>query len=422
MTLKTKLELERSQLRKRAAELAGLESPTEEQQAELEGLPKQSADLESRYQAAILAEPAPEGAKPQLQQTAGPRPAQPPEVREAAELQGRVESRSYLSALCNDRALEGAEAEYSAALGLQGNTLPWAMLLPPEARADASSAAPATVGAMQASILNRVFANGAAAYLGASMVNVGPGDQVYHQITSTNSAAFQAVGSGSDIPALTVGDTTAAPKRVQLQARFRKETLARVADYEAAVSADLRGAVLEKLDQVVIAGGGTNEPSGLVAASTAPSDPTAVTNWAGLLDQTGKMVDGRYAVDAQAVKWLWGTGTFALAASALPSTGGVGATALQALRDLAGGVRVSAHIPATGSNKIDTCIAYRSSGTAQRGPALIVPAWLGGLEVIRDNVTRAKEGETILTAAMLVDVVVRRPDQDYKLVKNKHTA
>lgn len=61
------------------------------------------------------------------------------EARERRELRGKVQLSGYVAAAVEQRAADGAEAEYNAAIGIAGNRFPLELLAPREERATTST-------------------------------------------------------------------------------------------------------------------------------------------------------------------------------------------------------------------------------------------------------------------------------------------
>ena len=82
-------------------------------------------------------------------------------------------------------------------------------------------------------------------------------------------------------------------------------------------------------------------------------------------------------------------------------------SALDRLMEVTGGVRVSAHVPAASVNKQNTLI--------RRGMRrdMVAPIW-EGVTLIPDEITKAADGEIVITAVMLHAVKILRADGFYK--------
>ena len=82
-------------------------------------------------------------------------------------------------------------------------------------------------------------------------------------------------------------------------------------------------------------------------------------------------------------------------------------SAIDRLMTITGGVRVSAHVPAVASTKQQTIVRLGARRDAVAG------LWQG-VTIIPDEVTRAKQGEIVITAVMLAAVKVLRAGGFYK--------
>lgn len=166
---------------------------------ELEALRQELIGLESRYREELQAEPP-------------PHPTEQPggHGAEVRALLGRAELGNYVGAAVENRAVEGAEAELSAALETRtaengGVMIPWELLDPgpgeqrAEVRQDAATALTATsgVGTVQDMIIARVFAETAAAFLGVRMKGVGVGQHSFPIITAGQTADLKAAGAAT---------------------------------------------------------------------------------------------------------------------------------------------------------------------------------------------------------------------------------
>ena len=170
MTNAQRIRLRLSQVRQRLNEISGLEGDafTAEIRSEAESLQTEFADLETRHQAAIVAEGEPET-----------RPAAPDaEMRERVELRSKASVGRYLLAAMRGRQVTGAEAELLDAAGI-GDGIPLELWDVPgqttETRADSATAAPGTVGVNLDRIRPAVFANSIAPRLGIEMPRVESG-------------------------------------------------------------------------------------------------------------------------------------------------------------------------------------------------------------------------------------------------------
>ena len=81
---------------------------------------------------------------------------------------------------------------------------------------------------------------------------------------------------------------------------------------------------------------------------------------------------------------------------------------LERLQDVTGGVRVSAHVPGQASHKQNAVMRV-----GMNGQAAVAPIW-DGIQLIPDNITKAANGQIVITAIMLYAFKVLRTDDFYK--------
>ena len=170
-----------SQQRQRMAELAAVDELTDETRAELDTLERGTPDLERQLRAARVVVDA-EGAG----DTRETRDDDDAEAREVRELRGRVRMSSYVVAAIEQRAADGVEAEYNAAIGLAGNRFPLELLAPVETRATTDT----DTATAPRRWVDRLFAETAAANLGITMESV-PAGVASHPITTAGAAPAQ---------------------------------------------------------------------------------------------------------------------------------------------------------------------------------------------------------------------------------------
>ena len=191
MTKRQRIEIRRSEAVQRLNELAGLEGDalTDELRAEMDKLTKVLPGIETELRAAITLEAAEEA------ETRGEfgnnGDGEPAEIRA---LRSKVRTGGYVTAALEQRAADGAEAEYNAAIKIGANRFPLSLLAPVEERA--VTAVDTTV--MQRRWLDRLFADTAAMRIGVTMESVADGVASYPVTTDrrVGGAARQVAGGG----------------------------------------------------------------------------------------------------------------------------------------------------------------------------------------------------------------------------------
>ena len=393
MTPKQRLELKRSEQRGKLSALLGKEDRTEAETSELESLTEALQGTEAELRAAIAAEA----------------PADETETRtdtEAVELRAMVDKASLgniITATLAQRDTEGAERELQAHFGLPSNSVPLELLATegraaedPRIETRDRTPAPANVGTMQDPIIPDVFPQAAAAFLGVDMPTVGVGEHSYPVLTTSATVHAPGVGVAADDTTGAFAANVLAPSRLQAAFEWAREDAAKFAGMDAALRMNLADALADALDAKII--------DGLIAGLANPADPGGQADFAAYRELAYGLVDGRYAASAADVRLLFDTETYRKASGIYRDAGtGQNDSALDVLMRAAGGVRVSAHMPApAGANKVATIVAAR--GMARNA---VAPIWQG-VELIPDRITKAGTGEIVLTAIMLYSFAVLR--------------
>ena len=319
------------------------------------------------------------------------------ETRERLQLVARASIGAIFSAAVERRSLDGAENELQAALHLAPNQVPLDLLRAPvEHRA--FTPAPTNVAANQQTLLPPVFASGDAAYLDVDQVTVPAGDSVFPVLTN------RATVGGPHADSTEVDETVGAfaaelvkPERLQCAFSYRRVDAARFPVMDTSLRAALNESLSEALDVQIVSGtdgllGGTN----LTANAQATLD-----SYESYVGKFGfARVDGRYAPTAKSVKVLMGSGSYAHAGSVYRGDQSQ-ESAIDRLMAVTGGVRVSAHVPAVTSTKQQAVVRLG----ARRD---MVAALWAGVTIIPDEVTRAKQGEIVITAVLLAGIKILR--------------
>ncbi len=397
-----KIELRRSEIRQKLNEISGLEGDafTDEIRAESAELEKEFGGLDTQFRAALIAEGGDETTET--------------EGREEAELRALTDGvmlGSYLSTALAGASLDGREAELNQHIGLDDAVIPWAAIAPKvehraEVRVDAVTASPATTSVGQQSIIERVFADSAAAYLGVDLPTVPVGVANFPVLTSGADGSTVEKDAEVDATAATFTPNTLSPMRLQASYLFRREDRAVLAGMEDALRADLSGALSEALDKAVIAGQAADPtiPGFLGTGLVAPNPlPSVVADFAAYVSSVASRLDGRFAMSAGDVRLLVGADTVSHMHSLFSA--GSGESAAGYLARLFGGLRVSAHVPAKTNANVQGGVVARGN---QR--AAVAPVW-EGVALIRDEVTQAAKGQLKLTVVMLYSFAIVRSAQ-----------
>ena len=308
----------------------------------------------------------------------------------------------YIGNVLGQGELDGQERELNSELGLSGDMVPWSALL--ETR-DVTPA-PNEVPGNQMPILNRVFADTASIFLGVGMSTVPVGEALFPVLSTGFTAGFKAKDAAADEPAGAFAVTQLALVRLTSSFVVRVEDLAVLPNMDSALRTDLRGAVGEKLDQQIVAGDGQAPNLGgfLGSGIAAPGNLAGETGYETHVKTLSGEVDGRNASAINQVGLLVGGDTFEHASvkyRADSTWSGFEQSALGTMQALAGGLLVSAHVPAVAAKCQD--------GIVHKGPggAAVAPMWQG-LRLVPDSVSLANKGQVRIVAIALHNFKILR--------------
>ena len=130
-----------------------------------------------------------------------------------------------------------------------------------------------------------------------------------------------------------------------------------------------------------------------IVADVTRVDRGSVSSWAHYKSLVTSQVDGRFAPSEADVRALVGSGTFVHASKIYRSTDSA-ESAVDAMRNTSGGLRVSAHIAAPASNKQDVIIRR---GSRRDGVVALWPS----VSLILDEISGQKTGIIAITAVLL---------------------
>lgn len=436
MTPKQKIELRRSEVRKRLGEIAALEGDalTDEVREERDGLMVELRDSEPQLQAAIQAED--EETRSARGAFDAGNGAVTPEEREFRGLQDGAELRDYASALADGGTLTGQAAELNAAIFERGGSraaeirtallaghdngvlVPWSALagraerprdMAPagtvEGRADVASSLPATgVQVGERDFVGRVFAGGAAAFLGVRFDTVPVGEASYFVLTAGATPESKAAGAVKDAEAATMTGVVMEPHRLSAAYTLRIEDIARSMRYEPGLRRDLMQAASEKMDNIVL-NGEADGPDGLHDVIDDPAAAgAAVPTRAKAVKLATEGVDGLYARNLREVRTLLGDESYRVIASLF--TDQAETSAADYLLTNSGGLAASALMPDAKNNVQQGVIAR----VGVMGNAVAAVWDMAAMTIVRDEYTRANRGEVRLQLNMLWDFRVLRSD------------
>ncbi|MCY4385403.1 MAG: phage major capsid protein [Nitrospinae bacterium] len=383
MTAGQKLALRASEIRSRLAELADLDEQTDETRSEISTLRNEYKDVETRAQAAMIAEDEPVVTRHRND-------------AEGREMRGLIErcnvGEIFAATLENRSMTEGPEHELQKHHGLNSNQIPLALL---ETRA--VTPAPSDVAQTQSEIVPYVFPQACAAFLSIDQPTVGVGEAVFPVLTSELSVeALAENGGGTETTGAFSADVLS-PSRLQASFFYSREDRARFRGMDESLRQNLSDGLADGLDKAILAG--TN---GLLTGTNLPNNNVnAVTDYAAYIKEFGYgRVEGRYASMTGDLRAVMGAATYAHAGATYRNNS-VDRNAVDRLMEITGGVKVSAHVPAVAGNKQNAIVRLG----ARRD--MVAPVW-EGVTIIPDEVTKASTGQIVITAVMLYAVKILR--------------
>ncbi len=433
MTAKQRLQLEQSEKREALNKLLAIEPDqlTDEQRGTMDTLTQRlTGPLEIELRAAIASE-----GEEQAQAAGQFSDVADGEQAEIRALLDRVSIAHYLTPAGAGRGIDGAAKELNDALQVDvmskdgGVAIPWRVLAGPEVRAatPAETRAFTTTAAndgpeMQRPILQRLFGPGIMDSLGVRMDEVPTGRSEWPLLTGA--VAPDQAKEGTAAAAATAATFSYAnlkPKRLTGRYEFTHEMAASVADIEQALRRDLGDAVRAKMSDAIINGlapTNTNPQyvQGFLTKITAPSNPSAVADFAMYAGSHAANVDGLHAEMEREVSSVIGVDVYAHAASVYQS--GSGESGSEALMRRSMACRASSYIPAADAGThFSLGNVYHSSGGngggVMRGDS--VAATWPTLSVIRDLYSNSSVG-VVLTWVALWDAAVAFRASAYKRV------
>ena len=399
----TKIAKRQSEIRQKLAELAGKETPDENEIRSMGDLDREYQTNETRYRAALIAEDTERReAGAELETRSG---------KEWADLIGGYELRQAVLALDEGRTLTGKTAEVVAELrnagGYRGIPVPL-MALEQRAGETVSTGTPDPKATMP--IIDRLFPASVAARLGVQTINIDAGSVEWPVATAGAVAGWAATETGSigDASAFTTSEKTLSPSNtLGAHMRITRKALKQSGGgLEQAIRRDLSAAIGTALDAAVFNGtGASGQPLGIIAgASTYGITSTAVSavaTWATIRAQVIAFITGNAATSPADVKVAFGPTVWGDLDNTL-----ITGTAVSELD------RLTRQIPAGNialANVLNPSTAVLATSAGGVAPAFL-GIW-GGVDLIRDVTSDAQSGGLRLTGLVTADVTVARGSQ-----------
>ena len=369
LTERDKMNLRQGAIRIRMSEIAGLES-TEELRAETQILGNEYGVNESRIQALIIA-----GDVEPVETRS--------EDREFAALVSGANLGELLLGVLEHRQADGATWELQRERGLGPNQIPLDLLRDAvEIRAAGVTPIPGNHEASQRMILQPIYATGDSAFLGIRQDTVPAGDSVYPILSNMPTVGGPHTDS-TDVPE-TAGTWTADvlnPGRIQCSNVWRRTDASRFPGMQEALRESLNMALTEKMDAQMLAQLVTD------VGRTAVTDEDSFASYRKRL--VYDRMDGRFASSESDIRMLVGAGTLAHMSGEYRANNSDD-SAVDSLRRISGGVKLSAHIAAVAASKQDVIIRRGMRDDA------VIALWDGPIAIF-DEISRSGAGEIELT-------------------------
>ena len=387
MTRTQILAIRQSELRTKIGDM--LDTPAETRAEtfddDLGKLTREMRSTEGEMQAAIVSEPEPETR------------TDAPEGRELRSVIDRASVGLIVDAVLNHRSVLGAEDELQRHFNLQGNQVPLALL---QLETRAVTNAPTQVQQNAMPVVPYVFPQSCAAFLGVDMPTVASGETIFPVLTSVTSVeALAEHGAGTETDGTFAADVLL-PSRLQASFFYSREDRARFSALESALRENLAMAMADGLDKAVI--NGANGILMNVTARTGDAGAEATFGDYRSLLYDASTIEGRYAMTAADVRLVFGAHGYNHAAGKYRANNSDD-SGIDVLMTNSGGVKVSFHVPAPDTN--DQSVIVRK-GMARDA---VAPIW-EGVTLIPDEITKASNGQIVITAVLLHAVKVLRTD------------
>ena len=379
-----KAQLEVSEKRTELTVLLDAETPDT---AAIEAAKNAVTECEKRLQAVLVAD----GWNKEIEKVA----AGDAEGREMRQLMKKASVGRMLAGILEEGEGDGADRELRQVLDIPADYIPLAML---EKRAALTTSGDEP--ARPQPFIGRVFPASAAAFCGVDVQSV-PVGQVVVPVLATGVTIHGPYIDDTEASEST-GDvdlTALQPRRLSGSFAVKQTDLATFPMLEDSLRADLGDALQNAVDIDLL----TRAATGLLTSGngTDPTAPSAATTGPTFISDAYAGVDGIYASNVNQVRMLLGPETYQYA-GALAYQNNRPELTLEKLQGLVGGVFVTDNAGAYASNM--------QEGLVVKGPARrnCVGALWAGVQIIRDEVTRARQGEVRLHLIGMWDFSVLR--------------
>ena len=290
---------------------------------------------------------------------------------------------AIFEAAVESRATDGPERELQEALNLASNAVPLDLL---RVEKRAVTPGPTSVGAMEAPTVQPVFGMGDAEFLSVQETMVDAGDAVFVVLETRPTVG----GPHTDSTSVAETDGTYAvdtlqPSRLQASFLFRATDAVRFRGLEMSLSDALRDGLSESVDKEII---------DTLVTDVTRTAATAADTFASYRKRfVYDLIEGRHASMESDIRLLVGAKTLA-DASELYRGSTADDSAVDSLRRITGGVKVSPHVADVAASKQDVIVRRGMHQDFALG------MWRG-VNLLIDPYTGSKKGEVRITGTLL---------------------
>ena len=389
-------------------------------------------DLESQKTTALkaedlIAERARKLAAVEQRVGAGDMPNIPTEIREYMGVEARCEMAPFLrNGLVPGAHVDGAEAELRSIFGIdEPGVVPWGLFLEPkrlqeirheqrqgmnqqaadrlpekDASLRAAFSPGTTIMSMQDPIIQEVFASSTASFLGTRFSSAPVGDSLQFVLTSGSAGITADAVDRAQAGSLTA--VTLTPKALRASYLINKSDLMRVRGLESALRADMPRAIADVLDSAVINGSASGGLSnGIIHSAGTVTLNANVATFDNVIATVAMGVDGKFARSLKEVKVVVNPVAIRFFYGRLASNTAV--TLVDYLMMNSGGIMTTSNIANTTPFPAIVC----KTGPGMMGN-VAAKMWGGGIQIIRDEQSKAPGNQLVLTANAYYDFAVLR--------------
>ena len=358
---------------------------------------------------------------------AGDMPNIPTEIREYMGVEARCEMAPFLrNGLVPGAHVDGAEAELRSIFGIdEPGVVPWGLFLDPkrlqeirqeqrqamtqqgedrqlvkDAYLRAAFSPGSTIMSMQDAVIQDVFGASTASFLGTRFSSAPVGDSLQFVLTSGSAGITADATDRTQAGSLTA--VTLTPKALRASYLINKSDLMRVRGLESALRADMPRAIADVLDNAVINGSASGGLSnGIIHSAGTVTVNANVATFANVIATVAMGVDGKFARSLKEVKVVVNPDAIRFFYGRLASNTAV--TLVDYLMMNSGGIMTTSNIANTTPFPAIVC----KTGPGMMGN-VAAKMWGGGIQIIRDEQSKAPGNQLVLTANAYYDFAVLR--------------